>query len=195
MRPRTTQDGVPWFPDCITPFASSPADARAGWCYVVVEEVAGAVAEVMRWPWPLADQIGQLFWPEGDRDRLVTAVVSLPTLRQQMYEPSGLRRSPRAGDAFAAELGGTGWSDLDADDEPVIDLGKLFPGRVVDISADARDAAKLAYQGANAAIYDGSEAEDLMDTAGRERTQRSPAPTLTVIGPDAQRDRDREARA
>lgn len=180
MKPLTENDGVPWFPDSITTSATSPDRARDGWGYVVIEEVAGAVAEVMRWPWPLADQLGHLFWPEGDLDRLVTAVVPLAVLRADMYEPSGLERSPRAGDTFAAEIGGSAWSAPDGSQEATTDLRQLFPGTVLDISADARDAAKLAYQGASAAVFDGSEAEDLLVSAGERREQRSPAPALTI---------------
>lgn len=184
MRPPDENEGVPWFPGSVAPFAETPEVARAGWAYVLVEEVAGAVAELVRWPWPLADQLGHLFWAPDDQERVVSADVPVAVLRRCLYEPSGLERSPRAGDTFAAEMGGAGWT-TDGEHGAVLDLTELFPGNVLDISADAREAAKLAYQGANAAVYAGSEAEDLLASAGQEREDRGPAASLVVENPEA----------
>lgn len=175
---------VPWWPASVAAYAESPAQARAAWAYVVVEEVAGAVAELVRWPWPLADQLGHLVWPLADQAQAMTATVTIPVLRRFMYEPSGLQRTPRSGDAFAAEIGGSGWSDPDSDDEePVMDLRLLFPAMVLDISADARDAAKLAYQSASAAVYDGSDAEELLEKSSQTREARTAEPVPLTIAP------------
>lgn len=174
--------GVPWWPDSISSYADSPAQARADWGYVVVEEVAGAVAELVRWAWPLADQLGHLVWPAADQEGAVTATVALPVLRELMYLPSGLHRNPRSGDTFAAELGGAGWSDPATGRDPVTDLRLLFPGTVVDISADARDAAKLAYQGASAAVYDGTVVGDLPGPPAGDLDERIfTPPEMTIL--------------
>jgi hypothetical protein len=184
MRPPAEAEGVPWFPGCVEPFAGTAEAARAGWAYVLVEEVAGSVAELVRWPWPLADQLGHLFWPQDDPDRVVYASVPVPVLRRCLYEPSDLERIPRAGDTFAAEAGGSGWAADPEEAGVVDDLTLLFPGTVLDISPDAREAAKLAYQGANAAVFSGTEVEDLLAAAGQERGERGPATTMVVASPD-----------
>ena len=185
MRPPAETEGVPWFPGSVEPFAGTPEAARAGWAYVLVEEVAGAVAELVRWPWPLADQLGHLFWAPDDPDRVAYASVPVPVLRRCLYEPSDLERTPRAGDTFAAEVGGAGWTSDPEGAGAVDDLTELFPGTVLDISPDAREAAKLAYQGANAAVFSGSEAEELLAAAGQQRGDRGPAATMVVASPGA----------
>lgn len=186
------EEGVPWWPASVAAYADSPEHARAAWAYVVVEEVAGAVAELVRWPWPLADQLGHLVWPLADQAQAMTATVMIPVLRKFMYEPSGLQRSPRSGDVFAAEIGGSAWADPDNDDDqPVMDLRLLFPGKLVDISADARDAAKLAYQSASAAVYDGSDAEDLLERAAHTRERRSADPVPLTVTPPPESEGDR----
>jgi hypothetical protein len=116
---------------------------RQDWQYVVVEEVVGATIELLRWPWPLADSRGRLFWPEDADEQVMTATVPQRLMRLQLYRPNRLQRRPRAGDTFAARIASSapGWGA----EREVEDLADIFPGPVYDVSAEAREAAKLAY--------------------------------------------------
>jgi hypothetical protein len=145
----------------------------------VVEEVVGSTVELMRWPWPLADSRGRLCWAADAEEQVMTAAVSQRLMRLQLYRPNKLLRRPRAGDTFAARISSPapGW----VGELPVDDLADIFPGPVYDVSAEAREAAKLAYQGASAAVFDGSRDADLLEEAQERREQRPKARRLTVI--------------
>lgn len=168
----------PWWPWALRGAVRNPAKLRQDWQYVVVEEVVGATLELMRWPWPCADSRGRLFWTADAEEQVMTAAVSLRLMRLQLYRPNALLRRPRAGDTFAARIPrpAPGW----AGDLQVDDLGDLFPGPVYDVSAEAREAAKLAYQGASSAVFDGSRDEDLLGEAREQREQRPRARRLAV---------------
>jgi hypothetical protein len=157
----------------------SAAALRQEWNYVVVEEVVGATIELMRWPWPLADPLGRLFWEDDAEDRVMTAGVAQRLVRLQLYRPNALVRRPRAGDTFAAKISSRadGWSAVSL----VEDLTSLFPGPVYDVSADAREAAKLAYQGASSAIFDGRRDQGMLEEAHQNREQRPRARRLRVV--------------
>ncbi len=135
---------VPWFPHSLHKYVDRAAELREGWWYVVLEEVVDGTALLLRWPWPLADEKGRLLWPPGD-DRLVEeAGIAVPVLANQLYRPNRLRRAPRVGDTFAVRQSDRAkWGASD----PVDDVQVLFPDHAIDVSADARVAAKLAYQG------------------------------------------------
>ena len=157
----------------------SAAKLRQDWQYVVLEEVVGATVELMSWPWPLADSRGRLFWPPDAEERVMTAAVPQRLVRLQLYRPNQLLRRPRAGDTLAARITSPapGWTD----DRQVADLADIFPGPVYDVTADAREAAKLAYQGASSAVFDGSRYEDLLTEAQERRERRPKARRLKVI--------------
>ncbi|PVG80861.1 hypothetical protein DDE18_20990 [Nocardioides gansuensis] len=144
----------------------------------MVEEVVGATIELMRWPWPHADSRGRLFWTPDAEEKVMTAAVPQRLMRLQLYRPNQLLRRPRAGDTFAARISSPapGW----AGDVQVDDLADIFPGPVYDVSAEAREAAKLAYQGASSAVFDGSQNEDLLAEAREQREQRPKARRLRV---------------
>lgn len=169
----------PWWPAGLSGAVRSAAGLRRQWQYVVVEEVVGATIELLRWPWPLADALGRLFWEEDADDQVMTAAVPLRLLRLQLYRPNALVRRPRAGDTFAARIPARagGWNQ----ESPVSDLAVLFPGPVYDVSADAREAAKLAYQGASSAVFDGRRDPALLAEAERSRERRPRAKRLTVV--------------
>ena len=154
----------------------SAAALARGWQYVVVEEVVGATVEMLRWPWPHADPLGRLFWADDADDRVMTAAVPQRLLRLQLYRPNDLVRRPRAGDTFAAKISraAEGWDRATAVD----DLAELFPGPVYDVSADSREAAKLAYQGATSAVFDGSRDVEMLEEAHRNREKRPRARRL-----------------
>ncbi len=152
---------------------------RDDWQYVVVEEIVGATIELMRWPWPRADSRGRLFWTRDAEERVMTAAVPQRLVRLQLYRPNHLVRRPRAGDTFAARITSPapGWTG----DLEVGDLADIFPGPVYDVSAEAREAAKLAYQGASAAVFDGSRNQDLLAEAQEQREQRPKSRRLKVL--------------
>jgi hypothetical protein len=168
-----------WWPGGLSSAVRTAEALRHQWQYVVVEEVVGATVELLRWPWPLADALGRLFWEEDADERAMTAAVPLRLLRLQLYRPNDLVRRPRAGDTFAAKIGARagGWGDETA----VGDLRTLFPGPVYDVSADAREAAKLAYQGASSAVFDGSRDPGMLEEAQRSRERRPRAKRLKVL--------------
>jgi hypothetical protein len=134
---------VSWFPHSLHPYAADGAELRESWCYVVLEEIVDRTALLLRWPWPLADAKGRLFWPAADQDRVSQAGISVSVLERQLYKRR-LRRSPRIGDTFAMRMvDDAAWRE----GATVDDARELLPDLVLDVSADAREAAKLAYQG------------------------------------------------
>ncbi|HET6625078.1 MAG TPA: hypothetical protein VFG63_01700 [Nocardioidaceae bacterium] len=167
----------PWWPASLEGAVRSAQKLREQWQYVVVEEVVGGIVELMRWPWPSADRYGRLIWEDDANNRVMSAVAPQRLMRLQLYRPNNLERRPRAGDTFGARLtADAGWGT----DTPVADLAAIFPAAVYDISADAREAAKLAYQGASAAVFNGDDAEGLLDAARRQRLKRPKAKRLRV---------------
>lgn len=171
----------PWWPPSLHGAVRSAEKLRKEWQYVVVEEVVGATVELLRWPWPSADRYGRLFWEDDADDRVMSAAVPQRLVRLQLYKPNNLQRRPRAGDTFAARITATaGWDE----DAPVDDLAAILPGAVYDVSADAREAAKLAYQGSSAAVFDGDEAAGLLDEARQKREKRPKAKRLKVTPVD-----------
>ncbi|MBV9820816.1 MAG: hypothetical protein JO144_01120 [Actinobacteria bacterium] len=143
-------------------------DGRPGFGYVVLEELVGRLALLRRWPWPEVDQYGRLVWTGGSEQDSVAAAIDIDVLRAQLYTPNRLRRRPRCGDTFAVQEA-AGWPDPEQSDpersdteqpdteqpdteREVTDLRALFAGDVYDISADAREAAKLAYHAGLGAV-------------------------------------------
>lgn len=177
----TEQQGVPWMPECIRKIVGDPAVLRRDWAYIVLEEIVDDTVELMSWAWPLADQNGRLFWPLGDERKIADASVPRTLLQAQLYTANGIERSPRAGDTFACPQGGPGWAQAGV----VTDLRLLFPANAFDISADAREAAKLAYEGALAAVQRGNPQDPLLKAAERERLQTT-VPPLEIAPPSAQ---------
>lgn len=136
---------VAWVPEDL----QSQAEELAAFSYVVVEEMVGPLALLRRWSWPEVDQHGRLIWLEGSEHDSDAAAVTVELLRAQLYAPNGLRRRPRCGDTFAVR----GWAESGGQAEhQVTDLRELFTGSLYDISADAREAAKLAYHAALGAV-------------------------------------------
>ncbi|HEX8093180.1 hypothetical protein [Jatrophihabitans sp.] len=136
---------VPWSPEDLP----VPAGELAALSYVVLEELVGSLVLLRRWSWPDVDQLGRLIWLEDSEHDSDSAAVALELLRAQLYTPNNLKRRPRCGDTFAARTStDAGWQD----DQAVGDLRTLFSGAVYDISADAREAAKLAYHAGLGAV-------------------------------------------
>ncbi len=142
--------------------------------YVVLEELVDHIAVLQAWPWPVVDDEGRLTWP---LEQLTAGPLEIATdvlrLRQQCYRAS-VQRVPRSGDTFAGRV-----ADRAVPREGLVeDLRDVFPDGLYDLSAEAHQAAKLAYQGALAAIG------PPQGRAARERSVlRGRAPHLTIVAP------------
>jgi len=179
--PFTADEGVLWFPESLQDAVRGDDAELSSWSYIVVEEIVDAVAALHRWPWPLADQCGRLFWTEDAEHNHVEAAVPVGVLHRTLYQPNGLTRRPRSGDTFATRDIGAGW----AGSSPVVDLRTLLPKAVYDISADAYEAVRLAYQSSVAAVFRGEEHDDVAAALNDLQTRRSNrrAPLLEVAVP------------
>lgn len=134
---------MPWTPEDL------PIDVEEvrAWGYVVLEEFVDKLVLLRRWPWPVVDPLGRLLWPDGAEHDSVAASVDVELLKAQLYRPSRIEREPRCGDTFATpRVADAGWHP------PTTDLRDLLGEVVYDISADAREAAKIAYQSSLGAI-------------------------------------------
>lgn len=139
-----TDGQVPWFPESLRGQAE-PQELMEGFSYVVLEEIVDEAVLLLAWPWPVADRDGRLRWNTAEPP--AEAIVDRAELRARLYKPARLRREPRCGDTFAAEGAGKQWHQPAA-----ADLTVLLPGRVFDLTPDAREAAKLAHLGSVAPV-------------------------------------------
>jgi hypothetical protein len=126
-----------------------PLEQLSDYSYVVIEEVVGRLALLRSWPWPQVDPFGRLVWVGDSEQDTAAAMIDIDLLRAQLYTPNRLQRRPRCGDTFAVQ--GT-TKALDSADQEVSDLRGIFSGAVYDISADAREAVKLAYHAGLGAV-------------------------------------------
>jgi len=170
---------VPWNPEDLP----VPVADLAALSYVVVEEVVGPLALLRRWPWPEVDLLGRLVWLGESESQSDAAAIAVELLRAQLYTPSKLTRRPRCGDAFAVcDTVEAAWQA----EEQVSDLRALFSGAVYDISADAREAAKLAYHAGLGAVPPAEKVDEQLqaDQAKTLRTRASrPLPPLKIAAP------------
>jgi hypothetical protein len=156
---------VPWAPEDLP----VPADELMSWSYIVLEEVVDDVALLRRWPWPVVDPLGRLLWPDNAEQDSAATTVDRDVLKAQVYTPNGLEREPRCGDTFATpqvvqqRRRGTHTRDLRA---------LLGDEQFYDISADAREAAKIIYQASLGAIQPASAVEDDSVTEVEQALQR-----------------------
>ena len=172
---------VPWAPEGL----AIPTAEAGAWSYVVLEEIVDGVALLRRWPWPVVDPLGRLLWPGGAEQRTDSATVPVTALTAQLYEPNGLLRRPRCGDAYALPSAApTPWRT----GRERRDLRDVFGPAVYDISADARDAVKIAYQsslGAVQRVGTADPAARAVVAAQLEQRARQQLPRLTVSAPPA----------
>jgi len=132
--------------------------------YIVVDETVGGIVGLSLSPWPAADHVGRLRFAV-DQDPVHVAV-DLPTLCEFLLE-RGLRFVPAGpmpekderplfiGTTFAARVHRTQakvWR------KP---LRRWIPGRVYDITGDAREVAKLAHYGAVTERWNQDQAAEL----------------------------------
>jgi hypothetical protein len=136
---------VPWAPEDLP----VSRDELQSWRYVVLEEIVDDVAVLRMWPWPVVDPLGRLQWPDGAEHQTGEGAIDVALLQAQLYEPSKISRQPRCGDTFAT----SGAIDVNWNGEHVGDLRELLgDAQVYDVSADAREAAKIALQSSLGAI-------------------------------------------
>jgi hypothetical protein len=170
---------LPWAPEDLP----LPAAELTALSYVVVEEVVGRLALLRRWSWPEVDPLGRLVWLKDSEYGDGAAAVPIELLRGQLYAPSKLRRRPRCGDTFA--VGGAISAAWQAE-EQVSDVRTLFSGSAYDISADAREAAKLAYHAGLGAVPPVEKVDEQVQ-ADQAKTLRARAsrqlPPLKVVAP------------
>lgn len=178
----------PWTPPCVP---QELLDQHARLSYVVVDEIVGDTVTLAVAPWPGSDEHGRVRFPAGAPSGHV--LVHAKELRERLYE-GWMRRPPRVGDAFAVVLGDAVVQQLASDDrEVVLDdglrLADAFPGDVADLTAEARNVAKLAFYAAVAGVQLHETAETLGQVpknghagaprVGRVRREAWPGPFLS----------------
>jgi len=129
------QDEPPWQPAIL---ANVPPAALRDLRYVVVDDVDHTDGDVVivSEPWPTVDMLGRVRHATADAVEQYVAVARWHALLKRRRIPAEVaERPPRIGDAFAMMLPRSG--DV------------LKPkGPVVDVTADAREAARAAFYGA-----------------------------------------------
>lgn len=180
---------VPWWPEPLAAavaaadpqrWQSAGGDAAAltaDLTYLLLEELAGPVAVLQRWAWPDADRQGRLVWRAGGP--LEEVPVPQGVLRWQLYDQTALTRRPRPGDVFAVR-----WlRSRRTGAAPVEDLRTLFSD-AYDVSADAREAARLAYGAALVPVETSARhPAEMVAMAASRRGDWPPAPRLVVGEP------------
>ena len=143
-------DEPPWQPPIL---AEVPAAALRRLRYVVVDDVDHAEGDVVlvSEPWPTVDLLGRVRHATPDAREQYVPVARWHALLTRRRIPAELtERRPRIGDAFAMMLPRSG------------DVTKP-KGPVVDVTADAREAARAAFYGAVALPMAPAHAEALRD--------------------------------
>jgi hypothetical protein len=169
---------VAWCPEDLQ---VAPDELLAHWNYVVLEEIVDERALLRRWPWPVVDQRGRLVWPDDSDQDTTAATIDVDVLRAQLYRANGLERTPRIGDVFAVQdVQESRWRSRHADD-----LRDLVSGRVHDISADAREAAKIAYTSSLGTVAppDADDPDREPAVASVRARRAEPLPALDVAAP------------
>jgi hypothetical protein len=150
MSRTSRQDGdafVPWRPPCLP---DQLRDRLHDLSYVMVDEVVGNLVTMTVSPWPDADQQGRVrfFARSSAASGPGHLLVHQRELHDLLYQ-GWLRRDPRPGDVFAAEVAAEVGVRLQRGEDVVLDahlrLATVLPGAVCDITAEARNVAKLAF--------------------------------------------------
>jgi hypothetical protein len=151
----------PWLPGVLAHVDPALVSALT---YVVIDErdQPGGRLSLVLASWPRLDELGRV---RHQHDRLVEVAVPAGDWQAMLAEhrvPEVLRdRPPRIGDAFGVMLERRAARHL------------LDPiGPVVDVTADARDAARAAFYGAVASPLDASVAPDVQDKEEKEEGDR-----------------------
>ena len=107
---------------------------RAGDSYVVVDERDEGVLVLVVASWPIHDDLGRLDFRGRRRSVTVTEAALNDAVRKRAKRPAGVDRPVRIGDAFCVR------------GEVGRDPAKW--GRIVDVTGEARDQAKIAFHAA-----------------------------------------------
>ena len=147
-----------WTPPCVPDRLLAEDRLR----YLVVDEIVDEVATLAVAPWPGSDEQGRVRFPaEPPSGHLL---VHVEELYGRLYE-HWLRRLPRVGDALATVLARAVDDRLATTGEVVLDGGlrlrQAVPGTVADLSAEARNIAKLAFYAAVAGVQEHATAVDM----------------------------------
>jgi hypothetical protein len=132
--------------------------------YIVVDEIADGVAELIIEPWPVMDERGRLVFAQSDRRIGVAVVVAdLEALLRERI-PVGLRadaalleRPLRTGDVIGARVDRT---VLEHDPN---ELAAWLQGPIVDATHQARNAAKAQYFAAVGPVLSGAEVDAIAE--------------------------------
>ncbi|HEV2889297.1 MAG TPA: hypothetical protein VGX28_02895 [Frankiaceae bacterium] len=132
---------VPWVPPIL---ANVPPEVVRTLRYVVLDDVDDAEGDVVlvAGPWPTVDVLGRVrHAPEAAREQYVPVTKWMRLLERRRVPEPVRDRPPRIGDTFAMRLGRSG------------DVARPV-GPVVDVTADAREAARASFYGAVALPMD-----------------------------------------
>jgi hypothetical protein len=150
----------PWLPECLP---SQVRDRVTDLRYVMVDEVVGDLVTLTVTPWPVADEGGKVrFIAEMAPTGAGHLLVHRRELHDQLYQ-GWLRRDPRPGDVFAAEVAAAVEDQLRRGAD--VALGKdlrlvtVLPGVVCDITNEARNLARLAFHAGMAGVQPMEQAE------------------------------------
>ncbi len=142
----------------------------SGLTYIVAEEIVGDVVGLSLSEWPAADSQGRLRFPvRHDPVHVAVGVNELCQFLRRRGLP--FRPVDEAGSSRARPLaiGTTLAAEVQADESAmwVPPLDRWIPGPVYDVSADAREVAKLAFYAAVTERWGQEHAEDLGLTKGK----------------------------
>ena len=175
--PERRQALRPWVPECLPEHVRGRlADLR----YVAVDEVVGDLVTLTVTPWPAVDGHGKVRFPGGQASVAGTGhlLVHRRELHQCLYRGWLLRRSPRAGDVFAAEVSEVVEDRLTRGEDVALDerlrLSAALPGLVCDITAESRNVAKLAFYAGLAGVQpiEQAQAQGQLPTGHRREVGR-----------------------
>lgn len=132
----------PWLPPALRAHGLTTTDV-ADLTYVVVDEIVADAVTLALSSWPWADGAGRLRFAVDDGTRGVT--VDRHTLDAALYR-GWLRRGPRVGDVFAADVPRPAHDAQEPDEAPRWQrpIAELLTGPVYDLTLEARKVAKLA---------------------------------------------------
>jgi beta-lactamase superfamily II metal-dependent hydrolase len=183
-RPDATEIPLrPWTPPCVPAELLTDTSQLS---YIVVDEIVGNTVTLTVSVWPGSDERGRVRFPAGEEDSTRGHVlVHLKELRERLYE-GWLRRAPRVGDAFAAVLGDAVAQRLRESGEVVLDRGTrladALPGPIADLTAEARNVAKLAFFAAVAGVQPHEQAEELGQAQKAARMQKTSDGEVPRVG-------------
>jgi hypothetical protein len=162
----------PWAPVGVTDLEN--ADLR----YLVVDEIVGPSVGLVLSPWPAIDEQGRLRFAEAGGELVGCLRADLERFLSEHRLPEALRERPlRIGDVFAVCIRQEVLAEFAAELreqrrlEPFLGPERWIEPPVYDVTADAREEAKVAFYAAVTPLLDSDQAERLAETAAEE-TQR-----------------------